>query len=170
MIAIEQVAFLEILTFIAGGLLFVGIGSLVSSLLRPQRPNEEKLHTYESGEEPTGGSWGRFNTRFYVIAIVFMLFEVETVLLFPWAMVWANPVLNEATGGLWADYTAISAFIFITLLAVGLAYVWCQGHLAGIRPPLPSSSFASKVPKKLYDRVNSRYALTANENTAHASK
>ena len=170
MMGIEQVAFLEILTFIAGALLFVSIGSLVCSLLRPQHLNTEKLRTYESGEEPTGSAWGRFNTRFYIIAIVFMLFEVETVLLFPWATVWANPALNEATGGLWASYTAISAVLFITLLAVGLAYVWCQGHLAGIRPPLPSSSFASKVPKELYDRVNSRYALTANENTAHANK
>jgi NADH-quinone oxidoreductase subunit A len=77
--AIEQVAFLEILTFIVGAIFFVGIGSFVGSLLRPQWPDEEKLRTYESGEEPTGSSWGKFNTRFYVIAIVFMLFEVETV-------------------------------------------------------------------------------------------
>jgi len=165
-IAIEQVAFLEILTFIAGALLFIGIGSFVSSLLRPHRPKEEKLRTYESGEESIGSSWGRFNTRFYVIAIVFILFEVETVLLFPWATVWANSALNKATGGLWAHYTAISALIFITLLAVGLAYVWCQGHLAGIQPPLPSSSFVSRVPKVLYDRVNSCYASATNKNTS----
>jgi NADH-quinone oxidoreductase subunit A len=165
-IAIEKVAFLEILTFIVGALLFVGVGSFVGSLFRPQRPNEEKLRTYESGEEPIGSSWGKFNTRFYVIAIVFMLFEVETVLLFPWATVWADPALNEATGGLWANYTAISAFIFITLLAVGLAYVWGQGHLAGIQYPLLPSSLASKVPKALYDRLNSRYASTTNEDAA----
>lgn len=167
MIGIEQVAFLEILTFIAGGLLFVSIGSLISSLLRPQNPNTEKLHNYESGEEPTGSSWGRFNTRFYVIAIFFMLFEVETVLLFPWATVWANPALNKATGGLWASYTAISATLFIISLALGLAYVWSQGHLAGIHSPLPSSSFSSKVPKALYDRVNSRYAATTDKTTTH---
>ena len=83
MVVIEQVAFLEILTFIAGALLFVGIGSFLSFLLRTQHPNEGKLHTYESGEEPTGSSWGSFNTRFYVMAIVFILFEAETVPLFP---------------------------------------------------------------------------------------
>ncbi len=169
MIAIEQVAFLEILTFIAGALFFVGIGSFVSSLLRPQNPNEEKLRTYESGEESIGSSWGRFNTRFYVIAIVFMLFEVETVLLFPWVTVWANPALNEATGGLWANYTALSAVLFIAMLAVGLAYVWSQGYLAGIQPPLPSSSFSSKIPKAQYDRVNNRYASTTNKATAYSN-
>ena len=170
MVVIEQVAFLEILTFIAGALLFVGIGSFLSFLLRTQHPNEGKLHTYESGEEPTGSSWGRFNTRFYFMAIVFILFEVETVLLFPWATVWANPALNEATGGLWTNYTAISAVLFITLLAVGLAYVWSQGHLASVQPPLPSSSFSSKVPKALYDRVNSRYAATTNKTTTHKQR
>jgi NADH-quinone oxidoreductase subunit A len=169
MIIIEQVAFLEILSFIAGALLFVGIGSCLSYLLRTQHPNAEKLHTYESGEEPIGSSWGRLSTRFYFMAIVFMLFEVETVLLFPWATVWANPVLNEATGGLWANYTAISAVLFITLLAVGLAYVWSQGYLASVQPPLPSSSLSSRVPKALYDQVNSHYASTTNKKTVHSN-
>ena len=169
MIAIEQVAFLEILTFIAGALLFVGMGSLVGALLRPQRPNKEKLCTYESGEEAVGSAWGKFNTRFYGIAIVFVLFEVETVLLFPWATVWAKHELNEATGGLWASYTALSAVLFITLLAVGLAYAWSQGHLAGIRPPRPSSSFVSKVPQAYYDQVNRRYALASPAATKHST-
>lgn len=154
----EQTAFLEILTFIAGALLVTGIGSWMSALLRPQRPNVEKLRTYESGEQPVGNAWKQFNSRFYVIAIVFMLFEVETVLLYPWATVWANPVLKEATGGLWVRYTAASAILFIILLSVGLVYVWGQGHLASIKPVLPSSSFISNVPKECYDQVNSRYA------------
>jgi NADH-quinone oxidoreductase subunit A len=165
MVAIEQGAFLEILTFVVGAIFFVSIGSFVSFLLRPQRPNAEKRRTYESGEEPAGSSWGKFNTRFYVMAIVFMLFEVETVLLFPWATVWADPALGDATGGLWIKYTATSALVFIILLSVGLAYVWSQGHLAGIQPPLPSP-FASKVPKALYDSVNDHYASTTNEETA----
>lgn len=168
MAAIEQIAFLEILTFVVGAIFFVGIGSFVGSLLRPQSPNEEKMRTYESGEEPTGSSWGKFNSRFYVIAIVFMLFEVETVLLFPWATVWADPALNEATGGIWARYTATSALVFIILLSVGFAYVWSQGHLAGIQPPLPAS-FSSKVPRALYDRVNDRYASTTNADTASSN-
>ena len=169
MVATEQAAFLEILNFIAGALLFVGIGALIASLLQPQHPNTAKLRSYESGEEPTGSAWGRFNTRFYVIAIVFVLFEVEAVLLFPWATVWANPMLNEATGGLWANYTATSAVLFITLLTIGLAYAWKQGHLASI--PSPSAPcFISPVPKAHYDRINRHYASTANQQTTQTNE
>ncbi|MHA7877848.1 MAG: NADH-quinone oxidoreductase subunit A [Bacteroidota bacterium] len=167
MIATEQIAFLEILYFIAGALLLVGIGALLAFLLRPQRPNTAKLQTYESGEMPTGGAWGKFNTRFYVIAIAFMLFEVETILLFPWATVWAHPALNKATGGLWARYTAMSGTLFIALLALGLAYVWRQGYLLGIPPTPPPANAPANVPKSLYEQVNSRYASATNKATTH---
>ncbi|MEL6606978.1 MAG: NADH-quinone oxidoreductase subunit A [Bacteroidota bacterium] len=163
--AIEQVAFLEILTFIAGAMLMVGIGSFVSSLLRPRRLNLAKTSTYESGEEAVGNSWGQFNARFYGMAIVFVLFEVETILLFPWATVWANSELNEATEGLWARYTAGSAVLFITLLAIGLIYAWSQGHLNGLSPSRPATSFVSKIPKTYYDGVNERYAVNSPQNT-----
>lgn len=163
--AIEQVAFLEILTFIAGAMLMVGMGSFVSSLLRPHRPNSAKTSTYESGEEAIGNSWGQFNARFYGMAIVFVLFEVETILLFPWATVWANSELNEATGGLWARYTAGSAVLFITLLAIGLVYAWSQGHLNGLSSSRPAPSFVSKIPKTYYDAVNERYAANSPQNT-----
>jgi len=160
----EQVAFLEILTFIVGALVCASMGSWVSALLRPQRPNTEKLDTYESGEKPTGSAWKQFNSRFYGIAIVFMLFEVETVLLYPWATVWANPALKEATGGLWVGYTAASASLFIILLAIGLVYVWRQGHLAGLQPALSAPSFVSDVPRELYDQINRRYAGDSHQN------
>jgi NADH-quinone oxidoreductase subunit A len=162
---IEQIAFLKILTFMVGALLLVGAGSLLSAFLKPNRPNEAKLCTYESGEVPTGSSWGRFNTRFYVIAIVFTLVEVEIVLLCPWATVWANPILNEVTEGLWTHYTAISAVLFIVFLGVGLAYAWSQGHLASTQPYPPPSSFSSKVPRTYYEQINHLYASTSKETT-----
>jgi NADH-quinone oxidoreductase subunit A len=155
---IEQVAFLEIVTFIAGGLLFIGISSFMGSLLHSSSSNKEQLPTYESGEEAVGNGWGKLNTHYYGIGLVFLLFEVETVLLFPWATVWANPELNEATGGLWASYTAGSGMLFIGLLALGLAYVWRLGHLDGIQPMATATNFASPVPKACYHQVNSRYA------------
>lgn len=171
MLATEQVAFLEILTFVAGALLVVGGGSLLSTLLRSQRTNEEKLTTYESGEEPVGNAWSKFNTRFYGMAVIFVLFEVETLLLFPCITVWAKPELNRTTGGWWASYTAMSALLFIFLLAMGLAYAWKEGHLGSLQPKLPTASFTSPVPKAHYDQVNRRYAPTckkakANVNTA----
>ena len=75
--------------FILGGLGFILIALMVGKLLRPYRPNEEKLTTYESGEDPVNNAWGQFNLRFYIIALVFILFEVELVFLFPWAVVLA---------------------------------------------------------------------------------
>lgn len=154
----EQLALFEIFTFVAGAMLVVGLGSFTSSLLRSQRPNKEKLSTYESGEEAVGTAWGKFNTRFYVMAIVLVLFEVETVLLFPWATVWTHSELNEATSGLWTSYTALSGMLFITVLALGLAYVWSKVDLTGTPSPLPSSSFVATVPKRYYEQVNHRYA------------
>ena len=168
MIVLEQAAFLGILTFMAGALLFVGIGSFVNSLLQPQRTNQAQLQTYESGEEAVGNAWGKLNARFYGIALVFVLFEVETVLLFPWATVWAKRELNEATGGLWTHYTAMSAILFIILLAIGLAYAWRQGHLASAPSPLPTTSFVSKVPKAYYEQVNRRYEGTERHKKAKA--
>ena len=72
--------------FIFGGLGFILIALIVGKLLRPHRPNEEKLTTYESGEDPINNAWGQFNLRFYIIALIFILFEVELVFLFPWAI------------------------------------------------------------------------------------
>ena len=68
--ATEQGNFLKVLTFIIGALIFVGAGSWLNFLLRPQHPNPVKLSTYESGEVPSGNAWGKFNTHFYFIAII----------------------------------------------------------------------------------------------------
>ncbi len=70
--------FAEVLLFIVGGALFIIVSLLISRLARPNRPNVEKRAPYESGEEPVGASWGQFNARFYVIALIFILFEVRT--------------------------------------------------------------------------------------------
>lgn len=154
----EETAFVEILLFVVGGLLFMGVGSLVSAWLRPHRPSVEKLSTYESGEAPTGSAWGQFDGRFYGLGLIFLLFEVETVLLFPWAVVWGNRELNQATDGLWTRYMALVGTVFVLILAVGLAYGWAKGRLTWVRPLLLPTSFASKVPGEYYERVNRYYA------------
>ena len=144
--------------FIFGGLGFILIALIVGKLLRPHRPNEEKLTTYESGEDPIYNAWGQFNLRFYIIALVFILFEVELVFLFPWAVVFADVDLIAITNGLWGWFSLIETGIFILILSVGLAYVWMNGMLTWLRPRVHISSFSSKVPKKLYNQINKKYS------------
>ena len=93
--------FSPILVFIIGGLLFTGLALLVGRMVRPRRPNPEKLSTYESGEDPVGGAWIQFNSSFYVIALIFLLFEVEVVLFFPWAVVFDDAQLQQQTNNQW---------------------------------------------------------------------
>ncbi len=90
-----------------------------SRLVRPSRRGSERRTTYESGMEPVGGAWIQFNIRYYMFALVFVIFDVETVFLYPWAV-----AFNQL--GLLAF---IEALIFIAILIVGLAYAWRKGAL-----------------------------------------
>jgi NADH-quinone oxidoreductase subunit A len=148
----------EVLLFIIGGILFLVITFLVSRLIRPDRPSLEKLSTYESGEEATGSAWTQFNIRFYVIAIIFLLFEVEIVLLFPWSVVFANKQLIEQTNGAWGWLTVTEAVIFIGVLALGLVYAWGNDHLEWIKPDPKPTVFQSPVPPEFYQRINQQYS------------
>lgn len=154
MVNTDVSAFGEILLFIVGGFVFVLGGLLTAWLIRPNRPNEEKLSTYESGEEPAGSAWGQFNIRFYVIAIIFILFDVEIVFLFPWATVFGQKELIDATNGLWGWFALSEMFLFIGILALGLAYVWAKGFLDWVKPEGIQSTFKGVVPKSLYDKIN----------------
>ncbi len=112
----------------------MGIALLVSSLLRPARPNEEKLATYECGEEAVGSAWGHFNSRFYVVGLIFMIFEAELIFLFPWASVFGKKSLIQMTNGLWGWFSFSEMLIFILILALGLVYVWKKGFLDWVKP------------------------------------
>jgi len=110
--------------FFIGGIAVVFAAVFFSRLLAPQHPNPVKNSTYECGEETVGPTWVRFNSRFYVIALIFLVFDVEVLFLYPWA-------LNLRELGLFAW---IDMAIFIAILAVGLAYVWAKGDLEWVRP------------------------------------
>lgn len=148
----------QVLLFIVGGLVFISLTLLVSRIIRPSRPSEEKLKTYESGEDAIGSPWIQFNVRFYVIALVFLLFEVEIAFLFPWATVFADPERIAATGGSWGWFAMVEMLIFIGLLAIGLAYAWKHGHLDWMRPTSKTRDIQSPVPPHLYQQVNDKYA------------
>ena len=147
----------EVLLFIIGGLLFVSLALLVSKIIRPNRPNVEKLTSYESGEEPIGSPWIQYNIRFYVIALIFILFEVEIVFLFPWATIFSNKELISETNGSWGWLAMSEMLIFVGLLALGLAYAWKNGHLDWIKSKPEVSDFKSPVPRDLYEKINERY-------------
>jgi NADH-quinone oxidoreductase subunit A len=147
----------EVLLFLAGGLAFVTAALLVSRLIRPNRPNPEKLTPYESGEQPSGTAWVQVSTKFYVIALIFLLFEVEAVFLFPWATVFANEELINETNGEWGWFSFVEMFIFVGVLALGLAYAWAKGYLDWIKPVQEVHEFKSPVPDEMYRKVNERY-------------
>ena len=147
----------EILLFIVGGSLFVIVTLYVSKLIRPDRPGAEKLASYESGEEPVGPAWTQFNIRFYIVALIFLLFEVEIILLFPWATVFAKKQLIEETNGMWGWFALIEALIFIVILALGLAYAWVHGYLDWIKPSPQPTPHVSPVPEHLYKKINQQY-------------
>lgn len=146
-----------ILLFILAAFAFIALVLFIARLLRPNRPNVEKNSTYESGEEPVGNANVQFNIRYYVIALVFVLFDVELVFLFPWATVFGQERLIRATGGLWGRFALTEAILFVVILAIGLAYVWAKGYLDWVKPQPKPPAMETKVPRHLYDQVNERY-------------
>ena len=113
-----------ILTFLVVIIGFLAFNLAFWWLIRPSRFSEEKLTTYECGENPQGSAWIQFNIRFYVFALIFIVFDVEAVFLLPWATVF------KALGPL----AYVEGLVFIAILAVALAYVWRKGDLAWVRP------------------------------------
>ena len=147
----------EVLIYFIGGILFLLGGLVTAWVIRPSRPNEEKLTTYESGEHPMGNAWGRINIRFYLVALIFLLFEVEIIFLFPWATVFGSTELMEQSDGIWGWYTLVEMFVFIAILTLGLAYAWAKGYLDWPKPVVEKTRFESPVPSKLYDEINEAY-------------
>jgi NADH-quinone oxidoreductase subunit A len=119
-----MIEYVGVLLFLIVGALFVSLTLVVSGLVRPSKLTREKLMTYECGENPIGTPWGvRFNIRFYVFALVFLVFDVEAVMLIPWAVAFKSTGMIAFIGGM----------IFIGMLVLGLADVWRKGDLEWVR-------------------------------------
>lgn len=110
-----------LLVAIFGGLGVLLVGALLglASIFRPNRPNAQKLENYESGVEPTGNMWSQANIRYYVFALLFVLFDVEAVFIFPWA------TRLEVYG----TFGLVEMAIFIFILLLGLLHAWRKGVL-----------------------------------------
>jgi NADH:ubiquinone oxidoreductase subunit 3 (subunit A) len=116
-------AYSSILTFLIVVVGFLAFNLFLWWVIRPSRYSEEKLTTYECGENPTGSAWIQFNIRFYVFALIFIVFDVEAVFLLPWAVVFKELGMLAFLEGL----------VFIAILVVALAYVWRKGDLEWVR-------------------------------------
>jgi NADH-quinone oxidoreductase subunit A len=113
-------------TLVAVGFLLAGL--FVGSLLRPIIPDPEKETIYECGERPIGPAWFKFNPRFYLIALVFVVFDVEVAFMFPVVAVFRRWVEHDL--GLVAFLEILA---FVVILVVALVYVWASGDLAWIK-------------------------------------
>jgi NADH-quinone oxidoreductase subunit A len=143
----------KIFIFLIMGVLFVLFTFYLGKLIALKKPNPEKLTSYECGEEPTGNSWIQFNSRFYVIALVFLLFDVELAFIFPWSTVFSQQELINADPN-WGWLSLIEMFIFIGILLIGLVYVWKKGDLNWIRPEQNLPVSPSMIPLSAYDGLN----------------
>ena len=101
---------------------------LVGKLIRPNNPTELKLTEYECGEMPIGTAWSAFNIRFYVVGLIFIIFDVESALMFPVVSVFKK--FNEmGRGGL----VLVEILIFLSILISGIAYCWRKGDLDWVK-------------------------------------
>ncbi len=112
-------SYLTVAIFAAASVGLVGVTLGIARLLRPQRPTPDKLIAYESGVDPVGGDWAQSQIRYYVFAVLFVIFDVEAVFIFPWA-------IGLERYGL---FGLVEMFIFIAILALGLGYAWRKGVL-----------------------------------------
>ena len=134
-----------------GGLGFV-LGNLVlSHILHPHVRTREKYTTYECGEDPVGHAWVQFNHRFYLIALIFVVFDVEVVLMFPWV------VAYRAYG--WMG--VVDLMIFVGLMVVALVYAWAKGALVWDKPRPRYTSATLEKPPEADRRSEDRHVAVA---------
>ena len=113
----------SVLVYLIVSALFI-IGSLVfGRLIRRQAPTPEKESVYECGEETIGTAWIQFNARFYIIALIFLIFDVEIAVLFPWTTIFRE----------FGALALVEMATFILILVVGFAYVWAKGDLEWLK-------------------------------------
>jgi NADH-quinone oxidoreductase subunit A len=105
--------------FLAIGIGFVLVTLFIAKLVRPSRPGRVKLQNYECGEAPIGTSRIQYNVGYYIFALIFVIFDVEVVFLFPWAVAFKKLGL----------FALIEMFIFLAILIFGLVYAWRKGAL-----------------------------------------
>ena len=133
--------FANVLVFLLLGLGLAGMMLGLGRLLRPANPLVPKLETYECGEPPTGPAWINFNIRFYLVALIFVVFDVELAFMYPVVAVFRSWVVEGR--GLFA---LAEMLLFVGVLAVGLVYVWAKRDLEWVKR-LPDDQQSSDLRK-----------------------
>jgi NADH-quinone oxidoreductase subunit A len=128
---------LSITIFVVFGAAFVLVNLAVGALARPKIPNPEKAAVYECGEPSIGSSWVQFDLRFYIVALVYLIFDVEVALFYPWAVAYGSAAdLGRQIGMSVSDIRAVAIvdmLFFFGVLLVGFAYLWRFGYLDWVR-------------------------------------
>jgi NADH-quinone oxidoreductase subunit A len=150
---------LTILVFLAVGVVFLSANLILGWLIRPNRPTPQKSEIYECGEKAEGSAWIQFDLRFYVVALLFVIFDVELAFFFPWAVVFGSSVQMadptrpaemrlEAAKTIspsatappstevmhsFAWFTFLELLVFFSILLLGFAYLWKRGDLEWVR-------------------------------------
>ncbi len=112
-------SYLNVVWFIGAAFIIVCLMMGIARTLRPSRPNRQKQMAYESGVDPVGTGWSQSQVRYYFFALLFVMFDVEAVFIFPWA-------IQLETYGV---FGLVEMFIFIIILTLGLLYAWKKGVL-----------------------------------------
>jgi NADH-quinone oxidoreductase subunit A len=112
-------SFASVGIFIILGVVFVVVTLMIARLIRPHRPSDAKLASYECGEQPVGSAWIQYNPRFYIFALLFVIFDVEVIFLFPWAVAYKSLGV----------FALVEMLIFIGILLIGLIWAWKKGVL-----------------------------------------
>ena len=134
---------LSITLFTAVGAAFVLVNLLAGALARPQIPNPEKAAIYECGEPTIGSSWVQFDLRFYIVALVYLIFDVEVALFYPWAVAYGSAETLGSAIGMSAfsirQVALVDMLFFFGVLLVGFAYLWRFGYLDWVRSAATTS-------------------------------
>lgn len=121
-------AYAAVAAFFLVAIGFILVSMVAGKFLRPNNMYPEKLETYECGEAPVGPAWFNFNPRFYIIALIYIIFDVEIAFIYPVATVFRRWI---GQGNGW--FALAEIFIFVAILMLGLVYVWAKGDLEWIR-------------------------------------
>jgi len=134
--------FANVLVFLGYALVLCGLMLGLGALLRPSNPQPSKLSTYECGEPPSGSAWINFNIRFYLIALVFVIFDVELAFVYPVTAVFKDWVAQGR-----GVFAFVELGLFLVILMVGLVYVWAKGDLEWLKG-LPAEKGAPAEPTR----------------------